>query len=134
MTNKDYERLTFRPSNSGEISGVGLKANSEEIAERLYALEEMIENGTLVLLPCKVGDTVYFVNYRFGKSIEPYIVDRITITSNKIVFDTHQVEEPHNLGLIYSDSFGKSAFFTKETAEMELKERIKCQNKNKSKS
>ena len=33
------------------------------IYKRLYDLEDKIENGTLVELPCKVGDTVYFIEY-----------------------------------------------------------------------
>lgn len=117
MTNKDYKRLT--PKNAvvtGRFSG-------KTLLDRLTTLENVIENGTLVFLPCRVRDTVYFVNYGLGrKPIEPYIVDRITITSNKVIFDTHQVEPPQNLGLIYSDSWGKNVFFTKDAAEARLKE------------
>lgn len=117
MTNKDYERLT--PKNAvvtGRFSG-------KTLLDRLTTLENAIENETLVFLPCKVGDTVYFVNYRFGgKPIEPYIVDRITITSKQVIFDTHQVEPPYNLGLIYSDSWGRNVFFTKEAAKKALEE------------
>ena len=62
LTNKDYNRLTLQHDrHGGIICGVGVKANSEEIAERLYALEEMIENGILMFLPCKVGDTFWLV-------------------------------------------------------------------------
>lgn len=32
------------------------------VRERLYELEDKIENGTLIDLPCKVGDTVYEIN------------------------------------------------------------------------
>lgn len=114
MTNKDYKRL----------SDTGIPTTtSEEVYNRLYELENAIEDGKLVFLPCKVGDTVYFVNYRLGrKPIEPYIVDRITLTSNKVIFDTHEVEPPHNLGLIYSDSWGKNVFFTKGAAKKALEE------------
>lgn len=62
LTNKDYRRLTFQHRHGEKICGVGLKANSEEVAERLYALEEMIENGTLVFLPCKVGTEFWYIN------------------------------------------------------------------------
>ena len=33
------------------------------IYKRLYELEDKIMDGTLVELPCKVGDTVYFIEY-----------------------------------------------------------------------
>lgn len=121
MGNKDYERVTIPNT---EIYG---KAGSTGVYRRLYDLENAIDDGKLVFLPCKVGDTVYFVNYRLGrKPIEPYIVDRITLTSNKIIFDPHEVEPPHNLGLIYSDSWGKNVFFTKETAKKAWEEAKKC--------
>lgn len=118
MTNKDYQRLT----------DTGIPTTTpEEVYNRLYELENAIANSTLVFLPCKVGDTVYFVNYRLGrKPIEPYIVDRITLTSTKVIFDTHQIEPPYNLGLIYSDSWGKNVFFTKETAKKAWEEAKKC--------
>lgn len=112
MTNKEYKRLT----------DTGIPTTTpDDLYNRLRELENAIESNILMFLPCKVGDTVYFVHYGFGgKLIEPYIVDRITLTSNKVIFDTHQVEPPYNLGLIYSDSWGKNVFFTKEAAEKEL--------------
>lgn len=118
MTNKDYKRLT---------NDLGFSCQLPiRVYDRLYELENAIENSTLMFLPCKVGDTVWFVNkYRVEKSIEPYIVDRITITSNKVIFDTHQVEPPYNFGLIYSDSWGRNVFFTKEAAEKALEEMTK---------
>lgn len=124
MTNKDYDRLTFQPSrHGGIICGIGLKANSEEIAERLYALEEMIENGALVFLPCKVGDTVWFVNeYRLEKPIEAYIVDTIILRSGIISIEVHQAEVPYGAGLIRNDYFGRNVFTTKEAAEKALEE------------
>lgn len=127
MTNKDYDRLTYRPYKNDKVRRLKPDGEEEDFAERLYELENAIENGTLRFLPCKVGDTVYFVNYRLGrKPIESYIVDRITLTSTKVIFDTHQIEPPYNLGLIYSDSWGKNVFFTKETAEKAWEEAKKC--------
>ena len=118
MTNKEYKRLT----------DMGIPTTTpDDVYNRLRELENAIESSILVFLPCKVGDTVYFVNhYGFGrKPIEPYIVDRITITPKQVIFDTHQVEPPYNLGLIYSDSWGRNVFFTKEAAEKALEEMTK---------
>lgn len=112
MTNKDYDRLTFQPSrHSGIICGIGLKANSEEIAERLYALEEKIENGALVFLPCKVGDEFWYINERW-----------------KGVYRQEVAEfEVGNYGICIIDTFGqrysaKDVYFTKEAAEKALEE------------
>lgn len=50
-----YKRLT---SDTGFARNLPI---NEELYDRLYELENAIENGTLVELPCKVGDTVYEV-------------------------------------------------------------------------
>ncbi len=116
MTNKDYDRLTFQPSrHSGIICGIGLKANSEEIAERLYALEEMIENGTLVFLPFKCGDKMWHVwKTNAGTChVEEMKLWEITITDKEIFYDTlhHGIfESTDNL------------YHTKEEAEKVLEE------------
>lgn len=128
MVNKDYKRLTVY---NEELQRPCMTADfNEEIpdiitrhAQRLYELENAIEKGTLVFLPCKAGDMVWFVNkYRTTKQIEPYIVDRIILTSSKTILDTHQAEPPQSPGLIYSDSFGRNVFFAKEAAEKALGE------------
>lgn len=67
---KDYKRFTFR-SGSGiglhcdnckyykKCSISGLKKCGASSLERLTELEDKIENGTLIDLPCKIGDTVW---------------------------------------------------------------------------
>ncbi len=110
MTNKDYDRLTFQPSrHSGIICGIGLKANSEEIAERLYALEEMIENGTLVFLP-KVGDEFWWIFQASNPFIVEEKVQSIEISEKGItIIDMGDEECP--LSRLY---------FTEESAEKAL--------------
>ena len=64
----EYKRLTKRncagyvvpvkPTMSGYSN---IQAAEEELLERLAELEDKIENGTLVELPCNVGDVMYEV-------------------------------------------------------------------------
>lgn len=71
----------------------------------LAELEDKIEAGKLVELPCKVGDTVYQTD-----GIRAYS----SIVKN-IVFDT--------VGLAFDKTaIGKSVFLTHEAAEARLKE------------
>lgn len=62
MTNKDYKRLTIwneelqRPCMSADSSNEQTVDIVARHVDRLYELENAIENGTLVFLPCKVGD------------------------------------------------------------------------------
>ena len=65
---KDYKRLTERyVEEEGDFFKKGTRltlknAPDEEILERLAELEDKIENGTLIDLPCKIGDTVWLAN------------------------------------------------------------------------
>ena len=78
------------------------------------------ENGRLVVLPCKVGDTVYYIP--FGNNITESKVAQITI---------EPIEEIGVSFLCYGGiSFdlrfiGKSVFLTREEAERAIKERSK---------
>lgn len=65
--NKDYKRLTVW---SEEVQNTCMSADSsyerrDDIVarhiDRLYDLENAIENGTLVFLPCKVGDKFWWI-------------------------------------------------------------------------
>lgn len=112
MTNKDYERLTFRQNNSGMICGAGLKANSEEIAERLYALEEMIENGTLVFLPCKVGDEFWWLMQLYDGS---YIV-----TSEKVQAIEITEQGISIIAMTGDEWYLSEIYFTREAVEKAL--------------
>lgn len=62
----EYKRLTFRYESVDGTKQVGYSEKlipcfnkQAMILNRLAELEDKIENGTLVELPCKVGDTVY---------------------------------------------------------------------------
>ena len=78
---------------------------SGDAVDRLAEYEDKIEQGTLIELPCKVGDTVYEVN----------TVSRTVSTS-----------KARNLGIILrwkeDDLFGRWLFLTREEAEKRLKE------------
>lgn len=67
LTNKDYKRLTVW---SEEVQNTCMSADSsyerrDDIVarhiDRLYELENAIENGTLAFLPCKVGDEFWWI-------------------------------------------------------------------------
>ena len=53
MTNKDYKPLT--------TGGYANPKMLQEYRDRLCYLEDCIKNGTLVFLPCKVGDKFWWI-------------------------------------------------------------------------
>ena len=127
---KDYKRLTTKC----EV-GIGLTETSgnivndyEKAVNRLCDLEDKIENGALKFMPCKVGDTVYFITPK-QKQIQCEIIQSVSIT----VFNKTQLswsiqtcqKDGHSWS--YSNEFNyinynKTFFFTEPEAEAKLRE------------
>lgn len=80
---------------------------------RLSELEDKIENGTLVELPCKVGDTLY--RFYATECVIPVKVERITIASIAILVET-------TYGNFLLQEVGRDIFLTKAEAEKRLQE------------
>ena len=86
---------------------------------RLQELEDKIENGTLIELPCKVGDTVYEV----FKSHKPPFIQKTTI--EKIIITEKGLKLKLARNSLYEtaiSSLGKTLFLTQSEAETKLKE------------
>lgn len=130
----EYKRLTERDE-YGNADIIGLSTEKlfgelyfDEInlltkaLNKLAFLEDKIENGTLVELPCKVGDTVYS-NERI--MFEPLTVKVITIhQSIKFPVSYTVIAMAKNGRGIYlsRDNFNEDWFLTKAEAEAKLKE------------
>lgn len=81
----NYERMTYRYKEDPRYCGVIDKTNGvvspcSQAVERLTELEDKIEGGLLVDLPCKVGDAVYMLSLdrvENGKPIHKIIEGRV---------------------------------------------------------
>ena len=76
----EYKRLTESYKGSPLHTDMEV-TDGDEIYERLAELEDKIEQGTLIELPCKVGDTIYIPN-NYGISFHE--IERIEIYKNRI--------------------------------------------------
>ena len=119
------ERLTNRDKEIPTLSN-----NAEYWLQAYFKLkdyEDLEEQGLLMKLPCKVGDTVYAYCSEFG--ILPYVVDCIVINEH-ITFQCSSYSNPIGdcpsecLDEIEPDitDFGKTVFLTQAEAEQKLKE------------
>lgn len=100
---------------------IAISRGSGKSSKQLKAIEIITkyENGTLVELPCKVGQEIYeIITSPNGNFISREIIGDYWITEDGIVART---------GLYTTDSieieeFGKTVFLTREEAEKKLKE------------
>ena len=95
---KEYKRVTKRLDNYIKIEIESPYADIIAI-ERLAELEDEIENGTLVELPCKVGDTVYHlsdkkISEEKVKQVKCYIDNgKIDLFNSSIMADDNYSED-----------------------------------------
>lgn len=90
--------------------------------DRLRELAEADKDGRVVVLPCKVGETVYFVNAKqiLEFAVVGYAVDETGISW---VHSEHVDKIGNTNERTFSpDRFGKNTFFTHEEAEKALRE------------
>ena len=125
------ERLTERyiPNNEKKgIAGIKVFESEDKIPlvkvlsgeylytaiEKLATYEDLEEQGLLVRLPCKVGDSVFII---VGKDISRQGIRKIEISDNSIIFKTNRQKRIFNVA-----EFGKTVFLTREEAEKKLEE------------
>ncbi len=96
--------------------------HNEEVIEKLTRfaeLEDKIEQGTLIELPCKVGDTVYIVYTASG--IDGWEVTSIQICKRDTIFRLgHTGTEDYNA--VFLKEINDVWFLTREEAEKRLLE------------
>lgn len=87
-----------------------------EAADRLTYYEDLEEQGRLVVLPCKVGDTVYIPHYEKGVVAVRVQGISISVSGRTILrFGGYPYESA------WGDGCGKDWFLTREEAEAALK-------------
>ena len=92
--------------------------------------ESLEEQGRLIKLPCKVGDTVWKVEERLEHIyIERLVIDRIEVNDNYIYYFAN--EKITGESVIWDNcDFSKTVFLTKSEAEAKLKELRGGENKS----
>lgn len=87
-----------------------------ETYNSLAELEDKLENGTLIDLPCKLGDEVY----RIRKKPYPIVLERFVV--NITLCFNHKGEYEWRIFTTTEDTLGKTVFLTKAEAEEKLRE------------
>ena len=99
-----------------------------DLRERLKEYEDAEEQGLLLRLPCKVGDTVYYISEGFIElcTVEVIFLADYTDKDGNISYmaEIHFDREdcPYVSTEIYFADIGKTVFLTQAEAEQKLKE------------
>lgn len=98
------------------------------LLEKLGKYEDLEEQGRVIKLPCKVGDTVYVNGVLGCGEAERYRVIRVDYHStlgtgrNEFYIEALLCTNPDSSIGFYDKQFGKTVFLTKSAAEARLKE------------
>ena len=112
-----YERITNSEQDYYEYNG-----SPVDVYNKLLELENQIENGTLIELPCGVGDKVYVLdNDKISDELkisEAFVIDFDITSYNFSVLVRENGYDYH----LFNCGFGCDWFLTKAEAEAKLKE------------
>lgn len=114
-----YERLTKRDKD-GKINVTLMNAYYiMQAYDRLVELEDKIESGKMIELPCKVGERIYYIDEYIAEfdKVEEYTVEKIEIVKDQI-----RIWFGDNIGYALAENFGKEVFTDKSKAKARLKE------------
>lgn len=122
MTNKEYKRLTTYNVDFDHpaMTATRCEDTTETIArhvDRLCYLEDCIEKGTLVFLPCKVGDEFWWI---LNKHSGEYKIMEEKVKQIRICDYGFYIIDCDGAGWYLSE-----IYFTKEAAEKALEEMTK---------
>lgn len=108
------------PCDTGEYCSCDIAKNAYI---KLAHYEDLEEQGRLIELPCKVGDTVYFIKFAFSVAKSPITAEilSIKIIDGEMIY-TAITQENSIVRKFKSDAIEKTIFFTKSEAEAKLKE------------
>ena len=114
------ERLTYKITNiqTGDVLSYGMNSGFNMMLkgiQKLGAYEDAEEQGLLLRLPCKVGDTVYWLSNWYC------IGNKYKVTEEKVENFGYDGEDIY-VGLGYGKNgvYNQRVFLTKEEAEQAL--------------
>ena len=96
----------------------------QNIIDKLAKYETAEEEGRLVVLPCKVGDTVWMVHQRLTSTVNN-VISKMTVTElrgNRLNPIWFVIDGEYGRTSFHPSEIGKTVFLTREEAEKALKE------------
>lgn len=95
-----------------------------EAVDKLAEYETAEDEGRLVVLPCKAGDTVWMVHQRLTSTVNN-VISKMTVTElrgNRLNPIWFVIDGEYGRTSFHPSEIGKTVFITREEAEKALKE------------
>lgn len=125
LTERENDKLIMVKQDNGEYIPAYWDEDNFKAIKKLADYEDAEEQGLLVRLPCKVGDTIYRVNAGAKQPIIPMTVSEIHFLCYKneraVRFDAIGKEDMGESCYRLED-IGRIVFLTREEAEKKLEE------------
>ena len=121
---KQYEDSKLSPEDAANLHAI-LRLGDGMTLMRLRELAVADQEGHVIVLPCKVGDTVYAIVQVFGDDgVRPRIIEKkITEIGGNALNKVWMVNKGNKYEDRFSPSeFGRTVFLTREEAEKALAE------------
>lgn len=128
LTKRDFSRITYNERRSIMCSsycdncsqGAGNCKTVKNMIKKLATYEDLEEQGLLVRLPCKVGDTVYVPTRNFVSELR---ITMVSVNMHGTYFSWMLNSGIYpNLDGFSVNKLGKTVFLTREEAEKKLEE------------
>ena len=96
----------------------------DDCLDKLAEYETAEKEGRLIVLPCKVGDTVWMVHQRLTSTVNN-VISKMTVTElrgNRLNPIWFVIDGEYGRTSFHPSEIGKTVFLTREEAEKELRE------------
>ena len=117
------EKTGMTPEDAATIGRFQEHIFSQWSYSRMAEIAQAEHDGRLVVLPCKVGDTVFWADrgIKSGEIVE-LTIDEFLVDKHGAMAVFNRVDpKRHRLCAFYLENFGKRLFLTREGAEATLK-------------
>lgn len=103
-----------------ELDNEKMHSENYKLLQELKSYKDLEEQGLLVRLPCKVGNTAFRINKGAKKPIIELTVAQINIIRKS--YNLEVVDKDGGELMYFKNEIGNSIFLTREEAEKKLEE------------
>jgi hypothetical protein len=116
-------KLVYFTGDIALVDNLGIEEciSIQEVLKKLHEYEIAEEQGLLLRLPCKVGDTIWEAGV-YEDTINECILTEFAFDEENVLYVLYDLKDGVFSAKRYLDAFGDTLFLTKEEAEQKVAE------------